>query len=150
MRPDKADRDRADVIGGVALALLGLAVAGWAAANFDLGTPRRMGPGFFPLGLGLLLAILGAIVALTAAPAPGARPRVALPELVALIAAIVIFAVGLERIGLVPTTVLSVLVSSTAVARPGILWRLVLAVAVTAISVAVFSYGLAMNLPLLP
>lgn len=143
-------RDRADLISGLTLAALGLAVAAWAAVKFDLGTPRRMGPGFFPVGLGLMLAVLGGVVALTAAPAPEKPERLALPELAAVIAAILIFALGVERLGLVPATVLSVLVSSAAVTRPGILWRLVLAAAVTLVSVAVFHVGLAMNLPLFP
>lgn len=150
MSLDGRGRDRADVIGGLALAALGLAVAGWAATRFDLGTPRRMGPGFFPLGLGLLLAVLGGIIALNAPPASGERQRAALPELGAVVAAIIIFALGIERLGLVPTTALSVLVSSSAVQRGGIVWRLALAAVVTAISVAIFSYGLAMNIPLLP
>lgn len=34
----------------------------WGASNYTIGTGARMGPGYFPLVLGILLAFLGAIV----------------------------------------------------------------------------------------
>jgi hypothetical protein len=34
----------------------------WGATNYKFGSSARPGPGFFPLGLGFLMAILGAVV----------------------------------------------------------------------------------------
>jgi len=34
----------------------------WGATNYSIGTGARMGPGYFPLLLGVLLAILGAVI----------------------------------------------------------------------------------------
>ena len=47
--------------------LMFLAVGGifaWGATSYPIGTGARMGPGYFPLLLGVLLAILGAIILL--------------------------------------------------------------------------------------
>ena len=40
---------------------IGLAFA-WGATKYSLGTGARMGPGYFPLMLGLMMAILGAVI----------------------------------------------------------------------------------------
>ena len=64
-------RDWTDLLGGGAMVALGLAVAAYSAAHYDTGTLRRMGPGFLPLGLGVMLAIFGAIIALPAWSRPG-------------------------------------------------------------------------------
>ncbi|WP_404302041.1 tripartite tricarboxylate transporter TctB family protein [Alicycliphilus denitrificans] len=45
--------------------LMFLAVGGgfaWGATTYSVGTGARMGPGYFPLMLGVLLAIIGAII----------------------------------------------------------------------------------------
>ncbi len=49
--------------------LMFLAVGGsfaWGASTYSVGTGARMGPGYFPLMLGVLLAIIGAIIMLKA------------------------------------------------------------------------------------
>ena len=40
---------------------VGIAFA-WGATNYTIGTGARMGPGYFPLMLGILMAIIGAII----------------------------------------------------------------------------------------
>ena len=34
----------------------------WGATTYPIGTAARMGPGYFPLVLGVLLALLGAVI----------------------------------------------------------------------------------------
>ena len=67
-----------------------------------------------------------------------------------MLAAILIFAAGLDRLGLVLVTLTSVLIASLAAPDRRIGWRIVLALVVTALSVAVFSFGLKMTVPLWP
>ncbi|OQW89208.1 MAG: hypothetical protein BWK72_04460 [Rhodoferax ferrireducens] len=64
----KGQQDK-DVYAGALLALVGSAFA-WGATSYTSGTSARMGPGYFPLMLGVLLAVLGLVIALR-----GARRR---------------------------------------------------------------------------
>ncbi|WP_265502020.1 tripartite tricarboxylate transporter TctB family protein [Paracoccus beibuensis] len=143
-------RDLYDAAWGGVLALLGLAVAGWAASNYDFGSLRRMGPGFFPVVLGLVLAALGALIAVPALARRGTQRHFAWPETVGVVGSLLIFGLLLNRAGLVPTTALTVLTASAVAPRPGIIWRLVLTVAVTALTWVLFIGGLDMPIPAWP
>jgi hypothetical protein len=49
------------------LLFMGLGIAfGWGALGYNLGVAGRMGPGYFPLILGSLMAILGVVIAFKA------------------------------------------------------------------------------------
>ena len=50
-----------DFFAGLMFLVIGAAFA-WGATRYTVGVAARMGPGYFPLMLGVLLAILGAIV----------------------------------------------------------------------------------------
>ncbi|MBT3068809.1 tripartite tricarboxylate transporter TctB family protein [Rhodoferax sp. U11-2br] len=52
-----------DVYAGALLALVGSAFA-WGATSYTVGTSARMGPGYFPMVLGVLLALLGVLILL--------------------------------------------------------------------------------------
>ncbi len=143
-------RDYHDLLGGAALALLGLAVAGHAANTLDFGTMRQMGPGFFPVLLGLLLAGLGLLVALPAWWRQGIPAEFHLPEFAAVLAAILVFALLMTRAGLIPATALSVLIATLPAPRRGLVWRAVLAGVVTLMTWVIFSAALGMTIPLFP
>ena len=72
-------RSAKDVLAGLTFIGFGLAFAAGATA-YDIGDPVRMGPGFFPLVVGGLLAILGGVDRRKQARAdevPAHRPAVA-------------------------------------------------------------------------
>jgi hypothetical protein len=50
-----------DFFCGLMFVVVGIAFA-WASTNYKIGNGARMGPGYFPLLLGTLLALLGAVV----------------------------------------------------------------------------------------
>jgi hypothetical protein len=54
-------KSQKDFYSGVMFMAVGLAFA-WGATTYTIGEGARMGPGYFPLVLGLLLAALGAFV----------------------------------------------------------------------------------------
>ncbi|MGY6695879.1 MAG: tripartite tricarboxylate transporter TctB family protein [Roseinatronobacter sp.] len=143
-------RDWPDILGGLGLAIIGAGAAIWAAMYYDMGSLRRMGPGFFPVVLGTVLCVLGLVVAIPAiwrkTEAPVLEPGTAF----AVLAAIVVFALSLQRLGLASATVLAVLIASLPAPRRGWVWRGVLALSVAALTVLVFSIGLRMTLPLWP
>lgn len=143
-------RDWPDILGGLSLAIIGAGAAIWAAMYYDMGSLRRMGPGFFPVVLGAVLFLLGLVVAVPAlwrkADAPTLEPGTA----IAVLAAIIVFALSLHRLGLAGATALAVLIASLPAPRPGWVWRGVLALSVSVLTVLVFSIGLRMTLPLWP
>ena len=54
-------KSQRDFWSGLMFVAIGLGFA-WGATNYNFGSSARPGPGFFPFGLGLLMAILGAVV----------------------------------------------------------------------------------------
>lgn len=58
-------KSQKDFFCGLMFMAVGVAFA-WGASTYNVGTGARMGPGYFPLMLGILLAIIGAAVTFTA------------------------------------------------------------------------------------
>ena len=60
-----AIKSQKDFFSGVMFMGLGVAFA-WGATTYNVGTGARMGPGYFPLMLGVLLALIGTAITFTA------------------------------------------------------------------------------------
>ncbi len=58
-------KSQKDFFAGLLFLAIGVAFA-WGATTYNVGTGARMGPGYFPLTLGVVLAILGAVETLKA------------------------------------------------------------------------------------
>ncbi len=56
-----AIKSQKDFFSGLLFTVVGVAFA-WGATNYSVGTGARMGPGYFPLILGIFMAILGAVI----------------------------------------------------------------------------------------
>jgi len=54
-------KSQKDFFSGLLFTAVGVAFA-WGATKYSLGTAARMGPGYFPLMLGILMAILGGVI----------------------------------------------------------------------------------------
>jgi hypothetical protein len=55
-------KSQKDFFSGIMFTVVGVAFA-WGATNYNIGDAARMGPGYFPLGLGTLMALLGLAIA---------------------------------------------------------------------------------------
>lgn len=55
-------KNQRDFVAGLMFTIVGVGFA-WGATNYNIGEGARMGPGYFPLLVGTLLAILGLITA---------------------------------------------------------------------------------------
>jgi hypothetical protein len=92
--------------------------------GYEIGTPYRMGPGFFPFGVGVALAITGGLI-LIPAVLPGATPSAIgswpLKRLFLVLLSVVLFGVLLERFGLV--VAIPVLLGVSFYAHPEFSWR---------------------------
>ena len=54
-------KSQKDFFSGLMFTLVGAAFA-WGATSYNIGTGARMGPGYFPLLLGIFLAVLGGLI----------------------------------------------------------------------------------------
>jgi hypothetical protein len=121
------------------------------ARGYSLGTAGKMGPGYFPLLLGGVLGMLGAVLIGRSLVLDGEPlPRMQVLPLAVLAAAVCLFGVMIERFGLIAA--LAVLTLWSASAGPQFRWQeaLALAVALTVFSIGVFVYALGLPLPVWP
>lgn len=54
-------KSQKDVAGGLLFTITGIGFA-WGATTYQVGDAARMGPGYFPLMLGIILALMGAVI----------------------------------------------------------------------------------------
>jgi drug/metabolite transporter (DMT)-like permease len=124
------------------------------STNYSMGSSARPGPGYFPLILSVLMAILGAIVtfkALTIETEDGDPVgSFAWRPLVVIVIAIAVFGAALPRLGMVITVPL--LIGITSLAGDEFRWKGVLinALVLTIGAWFVFVWGLKLTIPLWP
>ncbi|WP_224406223.1 tripartite tricarboxylate transporter TctB family protein [Afifella sp. IM 167] len=141
------------IAGGLMIALAAVAIREGMA--HDLGRMANIGPGFFPLMLGMILAVLGAAILFVRETVPEdladtlAELRQALRPLLCICGGVAAFALLIGRVGLVPATMAVVVIG-------GFAWRdarpmpvLLLAIGLSAFAALVFRIGLGMPMPLL-
>ena len=142
--------NKRDFLAGLMFAGIG-AVAMAIATNYRMGTPVRMGAGFFPMILTGILILLGLIIMVSALRSrEETLPQVAWRPLIVIPVSVVVFAFLINIGGLFLSTA-AVIVASR-LARPGHPWMetILLAVGTTIVVSIVFYYGLGLNLPLWP
>jgi len=146
-------KSQRDFWSGLLFLLVGLAFA-WGATEYNFGSSARPGPGYFPFGLGVLLALLGGLVLFKAVTieSPGGDPigAIAWRPLLVIVGAIAMFGLALPRLGLVFTLPLLIFVSS--LAGDEFHWKdaLISAVVLTAGSWVIFVWGLKLTIPVWP
>ena|SRR5262249_22941628 len=119
------------------------------AQQYRMGDLHRMGPGLFPTLVGVLLAALGAIIALRSFAIDGPPvPRFQARPLIVSLAAIALFGVVLGLLGLVAAVVVLVIVGAYATREVRLLQTVLLAALLAVFSVAVFVWLLGLPLPL--
>jgi len=126
-------------------------VAILAARGYSSGTAGKMGPGYFPLLLGGLLAALGAILiarSLVLSGEPVARFHIV--PLAVIATAVCLFGVMIEPLGLVLSLAALTLLSARAGAQFRLLETVALAAALIVFSVGVFVYALGLPLNIWP
>ncbi|MBB2484463.1 tripartite tricarboxylate transporter TctB family protein [Mitsuaria sp. WAJ17] len=146
-------KSQRDFWSGLLFLLVGLAFA-WGATEYSFGSSAKPGPGYFPFGLGILLALLGGLVlfkAVTIESPDGDRiGAIAWRPLLIIVGAIAMFGLALPKLGLVLTLPLLIFVSS--LAGDEFHWRdaLINAVVLTVGSWVIFVWGLKLTIPVWP
>jgi hypothetical protein len=127
------------------------AVALLAARGYSLGTPGRMGPGYFPMLLGAVLAGLGLILVVRSFLADGeGLTRLHLRPLAIIALGVCLFGAFIERLGLVISLIVVTVVTALASRESRPVEYTALALVLAAFSVGVFVYALRLPLPLWP
>lgn len=115
-------KSQKDFFSGLMFTVVGASFA-YGATGYNVGSGGRMGPGYFPLLLGIILAILGAIIMFKAlvVEAPGGDKigKWAWKPLVLIISANLLFGImlgGLPSIGLPPMGLIAGIFALTFVA----------------------------------
>ena len=142
--------DYRDLISGILITVVGLFVAVHAMTNLETGTIARMGPGYFPMVLGWLLAGVGVVIlllSLRTAIASKVAPAMAPRPLLAVFLALLVFSFLVERFGLVPATVALTAVAVFAERKPPLRRSVLLAIGLSIVAWLIFSVALQMNLP---
>ncbi len=145
-------RNHRDFWAGVMFLAIGIAFAAFAQ-QYALGTPARMGPGFFPIMLGVLLALLGMAILLRSFAGSDRQVRVGAVgwrPLVLILLSVLVFALALPRLGVVVS--IALLVGLSALASADFRWKetLVSIFLLIALSWLVFVQGLALQFPVWP
>lgn len=146
-------KSQRDFWSGLMFVAIGIGFA-WGATNYNFGNSARPGPGYFPFGLGVILAVIGAVVlfkALTIETRDGDKiGPVAWKPLSVVLGSVAIFGVLLPWLGMILT--LPVLIVIAALAGDEFRWReaLINAAVLTLGSWLVFIKGLGLVIPLWP
>lgn len=138
-----------DVLAGALFIVLGLAF-GIGALAYEVGDPLRMGPGYMPLVLGILLIGLGIGIVIKGllAGEGDAIGGVDWRAIALIVAALLFFGLTVRGLGVVGALFGATLLASLARARTPPVEAVVIAASLTVLSVVLFIFILQLRLPL--
>jgi hypothetical protein len=121
------------------------------SARYALGTAARMGPGYFPRILGLLLVAIGIVLAIRATRTAGAPlPRFFWRPVVVVLGSVVLFGAIVQVVGVALSTVILIVTASAASREFRPRESLIAGIVLAALAVGVFVIGLQLQLPIWP
>lgn len=139
-------RNPRDLVAGLVFLTIGLGAI-IVGQQYNFGSVRQMGAGFFPVVLGYLLAAIGLGCCFSAFRTEGEPiSSIGLRPLILLPLAVIVFGASIRSLGLVPAVSLSVVLACLASEEFNLLRSIVLAAVLSAFCVATFIYGLGMAL----
>lgn len=147
-------KNEQDFYSGLMFMAFGGFFAVYSYIKYDMGDLMRLGPGFFPLALGILLFVIGAIVGLQGLRGE-ANPETRIGKfdwdiLILIIGSVLFFAFALKALGLMLTIVCVCLLSSLASHDFSLRAAIAIAIFMAIFSWLVFIEGLGMVLQMWP
>jgi uncharacterized membrane protein len=134
--------NRADAAAGLFFMLAG-GVFGAQSLGLEIGTALRMGPGFFPLVLAIVLILLGLLILASAFRSVGEDiEATAWRGMMFILPAPIFFGLTVRGLGFVPSIFLTTLVAAMASFKMKVWPAILLAIGVTVFCTLVFSYAL--------
>jgi len=146
-------KSQRDFFSGLMFIVVGVVFA-VGATNYSMGSSAKPGAGYFPLILSVLMAILGAVVLFKSLTieTEGGDPigSIAWRPLIVIVVAITVFGLSINRLGLVVSVPILILITSLAGDEFKWLGVVVNAVVLTVFSWLIFVYGLKLTIPMWP
>jgi len=144
-QPETASKD---LWGGLFLVGTGLAFGLVAWLEYPIGTVLDMGPGMFPMMLGLLLALLGLMILLPALwRVTSMRTDIEWRPLLTIAAGVVAFILTIERFGLAVAVLSLTWLSTLAIDRLSFKQAMALGGTLTLAAMVIFVYGFGVPIP---
>jgi len=142
-------RDYRDIIAGLALTAAGAFASLYGLSTLRMGTLDRMGPGMFPVAVGMILAAFGLAVLVPALFRRGQAVHIDFTALAAITAAMLSFALLIRPFGMVPAIVVMTVVAALADRRLSVPGVLVMAAALSVVGALIFGVGLGVPVSLI-
>ncbi|HEX2884617.1 MAG TPA: tripartite tricarboxylate transporter TctB family protein [Candidatus Limnocylindria bacterium] len=138
-----------DILAGALFVALGLAFS-FGSLAYDIGTPLRMGAGFFPLVVGIVLVGFGIAVVVKGllAGEGDSLGGFDLRAVVFITAALLFFAFTVRGLGVAPALFGGILLASLGRSRTRVHEALLIALGLTVLSIVIFVVLLRLRLPL--
>ncbi|WP_061931140.1 tripartite tricarboxylate transporter TctB family protein [Aureimonas sp. AU22] len=148
MHASEGVKSHRDLIAGLIFVAIAAGFA-FEASNYDMGRAIRMGPGFIPMTLAILLAILGIAIIVSGMKKDERVERTPVPwkGILLILAALVIFGEFGSLLGLVPVVFIGTAIVALASARNTVVSALSIALCMSALCWLVFKVGLGITLP---
>jgi hypothetical protein len=147
-------RHKRDYYAGGLIMLFGL-IAVFKGPGYNIGTLLSMGPGYMPTALGVILVLLGIVIAGTALVTPAGEDERILPESpqwwgwLCILAGPALFILLGTYFGLLPASFACVFVSALGDRTTTLKSAAVLAAGISVFGVLLFSYLLQISMPVL-
>ena len=146
-------KSQRDFVSGLMFVVVGVVFA-VGATNYSMGTSAKPGAGYFPLILSVLMTLLGAVVLFKSLTieTEGGDPigSIAWRPLLVIVVAIAVFGASINRLGLVVSVPILILITSLAGDEFKWLGVIINAVVLTVFSWLIFVYGLKLTIPMWP
>lgn len=145
-------RNQQDFAAGV-IYIVGGAGFAIGALNYRVGDAARMGPGWFPFAVGVLLVVVGFLTVLAGMKANALEEKIIPPKmgpLAWILGAVVLFGLLLPHLGMLLALFLLIVICSLASHEFKWFSTIVNAVFLVAFCIGVFIYGINLQMPLWP
>jgi len=145
-------RNQRDFWAGVLFIVTGL-VFMVLSRQYNVGTSAKMGPGYFPMALGGLMALLGLMVLIPSVLSKAEELKITKiePRMVLLVlVAVAVYAFALPKLGFIVALFALILISSIASHEFNLKTTLISSVVLLVFSWLVFVKGLELQFPFLP
>jgi putative tricarboxylic transport membrane protein len=139
-------RNPGNLIGGLVMIALALFTF-WHISDLEVGRAMRMGPGYFPRLLAILIAAMGVLLVAISVFSPGPRlERWSLGKLALVLGSIIVFGLTIRPLGLVLSGAILIVLST--LAAPDSRWKETAIFGVALLAFVTLLFPVALGLPL--